>query len=287
MCLSNSAFLVCNFKIPNASDVENCTTGFGESLRWGYGRIKKKYMAFPRRKFPRRPPPAMAFTLIEVLVVIGLLAVLISLLVPAAGQLRERAATQVTISNLKQLQSANSLYASDHGGKCVPAQVNGDYSNGMWFQNEDFLRYLEVPKTDRMWDEDWPAMAKSGIRSASPNQPPGKMDRQASLAINLGLRQHWANPDGSFADLGFQQSSILRPSKSMAFADATDTWIRMDRADKWQSDQKSAENGWYNMSIAYRNNGKAGVVFFDGHVELLSREQVVGNWDLWIPDSGS
>lgn len=221
----------------------------------------------------------------ELCIACGIAVVLASLLFPTLGRVRAQAATQKTISNLAQLQRANVLYASDNGGRYVPAQVNGDWANGMWFQNETFLGYLGVKKTDRMWDEDWPEVAKSGHRSASPNQPPGKMDRQASLGINLGLRQHWANPDGSYNDLSFSQLTVKKPSKVMAFADASDMWIRMDRANNWQSDKISAQNGWYNMSIAYRNNGKAAVVFFDGHVELLDRKAVVDNWELWIPDA--
>jgi prepilin-type processing-associated H-X9-DG protein len=54
----------------------------------------------------------------------------------------------------------------------------------------------------------------------------------------------------------------------------------MDRADNWQSDK----DPWYARSVAYRNAGKAAAVFFDGHVALLERKDVVGNWELWIPD---
>jgi prepilin-type processing-associated H-X9-DG protein len=66
----------------------------------------------------------------------------------------------------------------------------------------------------------------------------------------------------------------------MAFIDANDTWVRMDRADNWQSDK----GPWYARSVAYRNAGKAAAVFFDGHVALLERKDVVGNWELRIPD---
>jgi prepilin-type processing-associated H-X9-DG protein len=224
--------------------------------------------------------PYTAFSLIELLVVMSVIVVLLAMLMPVLRDVRLNAATQKTVSNLKQLQAANTMYASANDGRYVPAQINGDWAGGMWFQNDGFLKYLGLRNTGRMWDEDWPEVAKSGHKTASPNIPPGKMDRQASIGINLGLRQHWAFPDGSFGDLSFRQQHIRRPAKAMAFADATDMWMRMDREDNWRSDQ----GGWYNMSIAYRNKGKAAIVFFDGHVELLTRQQVVNNWDLWIPD---
>jgi prepilin-type N-terminal cleavage/methylation domain-containing protein/prepilin-type processing-associated H-X9-DG protein len=220
------------------------------------------------------------FTLVELLVSLAIVAVLAGVLLSSIGKIREKALTQKTVANLKTLQSANALYAAENNNRFIAPQVNGDWANGMWFQNEAFLSYLGAKKTDRMWDEDWPEAAKSGHRSASPNIPPGKMDRQASIGINLGLRQHWANPDGSFNDLSYQASKIKNPSKTMAFIDANDIWVRMDRADNWQSDK----DPWYAMSVAYRNGGKAAAVFFDGHVALLERKDVVGNWELWIPD---
>lgn len=238
-------------------------------------------------------PARAGFTLTELLIVISVIGVLIGLAFPAFHFVRDRVNTGVTVSNLRTLQQANLLYANENGGFTVPAQVNVDWANGMWFQNEQFLGYLGLTKTNRMWDEDWPKYAKSGHPTASPNQPPGKMDRQASIAINIGLRQHWPNSQGVQDSLSFNVNQIQNPSLAMAFADATDTWIRMDRANNWTSDT----GGWYNMSIAYRNqmrkdaqgrrDGKAAVVFFDGHVELLTRQQVVNNWDLWIPDKAN
>lgn len=246
--------------------------------------MKPSFLPSPlvlNRSNPGFRPLRRAFSLIELLVVVAILGVLAALLFPALGAMRTRAATGVTISNLRQLQKANLLYAAEHEGRFVAPQVNGDWANGMWFQNEDFLAYLGTSNTGRMWDEDWPEVAKSGHRSASPNQPPGKMDRQASIGINIGMRQHWANNDGTYNDLSFRQAAIRQPSKAMAFADANDTWIRMDRATAWKGDRA----GWFGMSIAYRNRGRAAVVFFDGHVAMLRPEEVANNWTLWIPDA--
>lgn len=233
------------------------------------------------RSLPQGLRPNEGFSLIEVLVTVAIVGTLVSMLVPGLGKIKERALTQKTISNLRTLQLANIQYANEHDQKFVAPQVNGDWATGMWFQNEAFLSYLGLKPTDRMWDEDWPEVAKSGLPTASPNQPPGKVDRQASLGINMGLRQHWANPDGSYQDLGFRISQIKNPSKAMAFADANDTWMRMDRADNWKSDS----DPWYTMSMAYRNNGKAAVVYFDGHVALVTRSESVNNYELWIPDA--
>lgn len=59
---------------------------------------------------------ARAFTLVEMLVVVAILAVLIALLLPAIGQVRELGRRAVCASNLRQMSLALLNYASDRNG---------------------------------------------------------------------------------------------------------------------------------------------------------------------------
>jgi prepilin-type N-terminal cleavage/methylation domain-containing protein len=54
------------------------------------------------------------FTLVELLVVIGIIAVLVALLLPAMNVARERARRTVCLSNVRQLVSATMLYINDN-----------------------------------------------------------------------------------------------------------------------------------------------------------------------------
>ena len=61
-----------------------------------------------------------AFTLVELLVVIGIIALLISILLPALSKARESANTVKCLSNMKQIVAAAQLYTVDSKGKMLP-----------------------------------------------------------------------------------------------------------------------------------------------------------------------
>ncbi len=68
------------------------------------------------RSEPLTAPLHAAFTLIELLLVIAIIAVLAALILPGLAQARQRAEGVVCLSNLKQLQLAFQLYADDNRG---------------------------------------------------------------------------------------------------------------------------------------------------------------------------
>src|SRR5690242_7278859 len=63
----------------------------------------------------------VAFTLVELLVVIGVIASLIAILLPALRRAREQAQLVTDLSNVRQLATvAIGMYANDNGGKVCP-----------------------------------------------------------------------------------------------------------------------------------------------------------------------
>jgi prepilin-type N-terminal cleavage/methylation domain-containing protein/prepilin-type processing-associated H-X9-DG protein len=74
-----------------------------------------------RNTFPRRQA---GFTLVELLVVIGIIALLISILLPSLNKAREQARSAQCLSNMRQIGAAMSLFAQEHKGYMCKAWFN-------------------------------------------------------------------------------------------------------------------------------------------------------------------
>jgi prepilin-type processing-associated H-X9-DG protein/prepilin-type N-terminal cleavage/methylation domain-containing protein len=75
-------------------------------------------------KQPR--PRRLAFTLVELLVVIGIIALLIAILLPVLGRARESARVIKCVSNLRTIAQASMQYSNDHKGHFLPSVIFKD-----------------------------------------------------------------------------------------------------------------------------------------------------------------
>ena len=86
----------------------------------------------------RGPRPVFGFTLVELLVVIGIIALLISILLPSLNQARKSARNVVCLSNVRQLGTAMRIYGVDSNDAAPIGFINQPQFNYVvyWHQTD-------------------------------------------------------------------------------------------------------------------------------------------------------
>lgn len=250
----------------------------------------------------RRTP--VAFTLVELLVVIGIIAILISILLPVLNKAREQAKAIVCQSHEKQILTAYMIYISNHKGATPIFPDVGKYytKTGTPFMRS--LAYYMVPTAGRAgsgvirYDEGafWPHLA-NGLHytdisgGQKPIGPPpemlynvfncpsdtdfrlvenfGKIDNAVSILRNFTYSwspSFWCDPKGPQL-YGSDKHAVSKQSQII------------ESAHKIILDEEMHPNdgfcfvGWPGLNQddtpAFRHSGRGNWGFADGHVESL------------------
>lgn len=217
-----------------------------------------------------------AFSLIELLVVVAILAVLLSILLPSLSRARSQARSVVCSSNLRQITTANLLYADTHGDRLCPGAARfrrnldrwhgSRESAGMPFSPEDgpLVAFLSedgairrCPDFEVELDEDDPRRFEQGSGGYGYNQ--AFLGRIIKRIGNSYVQQHDHH--------GVQITRIRRPAGTVMFTDSA----LMDEAPIEYSFAEPRYNlSWpsrMDPSIHFRHVGRTNVAWTDGHVE--------------------
>jgi prepilin-type N-terminal cleavage/methylation domain-containing protein/prepilin-type processing-associated H-X9-DG protein len=100
--------------------------------------------------------PRKGFTLVELLVVIGIIAILISILLPVIGRAREQAKRVQCMSNLRQLSAAMVMYCHENKDWFpAPAVFGGPSPTALGYGNASTPAPFGYPPDWIGWPEDW------------------------------------------------------------------------------------------------------------------------------------
>ncbi|MGC8559859.1 MAG: prepilin-type N-terminal cleavage/methylation domain-containing protein [Phycisphaerae bacterium] len=217
-----------------------------------------------------------AFTLTELLVVVALIAILISILLPALAGAIRNAQTVVCLSNLRQLGLLTSQYISDYEGSYPPAYYGmenpswaldkirnsttgqWEYTPGILFAGQADLRVLVCPALDET-----PAVGQIvlGYNYNTSYIGHGSLEGPGYTMMPPALAASVEDPSacGLFGDGGWSGGVDY-------FMRAPDLLNPVPPGADRISDNERAAG-----TQAYRHNGATNVVYCDGHAATVAQ----------------
>jgi prepilin-type N-terminal cleavage/methylation domain-containing protein/prepilin-type processing-associated H-X9-DG protein len=212
-----------------------------------------------------------AFTLIELLVVVAIIAVLISLLLPALGRAREAAKSAVCSSNLHEIGAAMTKYTMENNdwfpttytSQTIDSNFNISVT-GYWFKS---LSSQFVSTQDQTALSDSDTYRKFFFCPSEPNHHPTLIDYAANTPRVVGDPKFQTGGKGNV-----RASSIQYPSHLVMVGDARETNYGVITG-AWRNDSNYFLQSLDALKIYsgpgyYPRHGSNSIfVFVDGHVE--------------------
>ena len=250
-----------------------------------------------RSKHIHRP----AFSMVELLAVIGIIAILIAMLLPAISGARARATRLQCMSNLRQLLVAETMYATDSGGYLTyPNWAHDRSSTNVWQTGWLYAqgKVHEPPEQDDVKD----GAIYSYLLTTRVFHCPAHLTDEWTFDGTDRLTSYIMN--GAVCGYG-AVGRRLDPAQSIVPSWKITDWTSpSEQVILWEADESGTGAAWNDGGsrpdenrLAKRHGKGASIACFDGHVEWMDRidyltlVQQPGPNRLWCdphsPDGGS
>ena len=225
----------------------------------------------------RCPRPPRAFTLLELLVSIAIIAILAALLLPALSRSKARALNTVCLSNFKQLTACGKMYSDDNNGRLVPVSfyLNNEVNSNAWVRgsmDDDTSEYPPIqPGVLDSTNLDGLTLGSlyNYVHSCGIYHCPG--DRTTTAGIPR-VRSYSLNGwMGGTTVSGQDQYIVFRKETDIIRPPPASAWVFIDEH------ERSINDGWFAVDMAgdrglldapaTRHANAYALSFADGHVE--------------------
>jgi len=226
-----------------------------------------------------------AFTLVELLVVIGIMAALIAILMPALSRARAQALMMKCCSNQRQIMTAMVMYVNDNRGVVCPV-VASDTPGGAspWYTYQFLAKYIgEDPKKYGV------ATTTAGVGSIfqcpalrNPNTITGRVYFDSGVGIGMNACYDNNFLATSLKSARFKLSWAKDPTKQLMFVDVNNDTANYNYYFEQFFFNDGAPRSWSGSgggscrSVAYRHSSRTVVAFADGHVETFKSDDPNG-----------
>ncbi len=239
--------------------------------------LNLRNMKTPPSSLKQRFSRDRAFTVIELLVVVALLAVLAALVAGLSGPMRASSHRAKCLHNLRASGQAMLLYFTDHNGNFFPSKNWFQYPSTKSGVNRGMREYFGVYSSNyQIADKEFEIdtiLTCSAMKAKYPNLYPQGLNRGFGINYYLNAKDPNKKYDsGPSADRPNLAGSALRMS---AVPNLSAMWILTEAPVNGGLLGSTNENTAYHASnfMPYPHEGQQNVLFFDGHIESMTKEQ--------------
>lgn len=255
-----------------------------------------------------------AFSLIELLVVVSIIALILAILLPALSGARQTSRAALCLSRLRALGAGWHMYADDNNDIAVPGRMfnrAGGLSNPLnWYDVGNGMSYrprwiATMGKYVGIYAHDRPRVDVDRLKYDSPAYQcpaaPDRMDnRNHAFGYNHQFLGNARQANGSFIRFPVNRSSIASFAGTVMAADCMGTAAGLPAAQRrdynplgtdfaeignhgWTldpprltatSDRGTGDAGSPRTAVDPRHVGRANLLFCDGHAERMLPRQV-------------